>query len=516
VNRALYWLAGVALLAVLAWVTRDLLTAQRRAQRESDIRAAHFRMNSRVALLIEQERARSPREYEAFPVVQSKTFTKRNFQQIEQDELLEQSALLEGKPEFIRLHFLIDGEGRIRSPQVPQGLYQEIAVPKVLSQTEYEANCAVLDTVQKEIDPAQLGVELTRAQSRDRGQQRAWLSLPPAEAGTLEPLWIGDNLYFVRRVERMLQGFLVDWPRLRDSLLDDVDDLFPDARLVPHAGEADDRVLYALPAKFVPGPAAAGASFGIEHVGIALMWGLVLFAFGAYGRTLQRAERQRRFASHVTHELRSPLTTFSLYSDLLAEGLLKNEEKKGEYLRTLQSESQRMGHMIENVIAQARLEEGRTRIEIRNVTLGNLVEEVRAGLERGCAQHGKQLTVDLGDAADAAVRVDRAAVERILTNLVENACKYGGTPVSITAAVRDGAVKLRIRDHGEGVAPEQIKRIFKLYDRGGRNETDAARGLGLGLPLSRELARRMGGDLTYEAPRDGGACFVVSLPTGTP
>jgi anti-sigma regulatory factor (Ser/Thr protein kinase) len=512
VSRRLYWIVGAGVAVVLVLVTHDLLSAQMLARRESDIRAAHFRMNSRVAVWIEKERERSPEEYAAYLAIAQQVYSKRGFQKIAKDEVLRQSTLLSAKTNYVRLYFRIDEEGEFSSPQVPKGTYQELVVPEVLSQEQYDNNAAMLETVEKRIDPAELGLELKKAQQRSRKAQKAWVATERGTAGALEPVWVDESLYFVRKFGSQLQGFVVDWPKLRASLLEEVDGLFPDGALKPAPGEPDDSVLYALPARFIPGSIAGGASLGGEHVAIALMWGLVIFAFVAYGRTLRRADEQRRFASHVTHELRSPLTTFSLYSDLLAEGLLPNEEKKQEYLRTLQSESQRMGHMIENVIAQARLEEGRTRIQLASATLRNVVEAARPSLERGCAQHGMQLLVDLGDAGDAAVQVDRAAVERILTNVVENACKYGGTPISITASMRDGTVKLRVRDHGPGVEPEQIRRIFRPYDRGGRDETAPARGLGLGLPLSRELARRMHGDLVYEAPPDGGACFVLTFP----
>ncbi len=107
--------------------------------------------------------------------------------------------------------------------------------------------------------------------------------------------------------------------------------------------------------------------------------------------------------------------------------------------------------------------------------------------------------------------VNREGIGRILTNLVENACKYGEPPITITSATRAGTVQTSVRDHGPAIPPEKVKQLFELYDRGGRDETDPKRGLGLGLPLSRELARSMSGDLDYE-----NGAFVVVVPTASP
>ena len=525
-----YWAAGLVLLASLVWVSRDLLEANHNARYESDLRAALWRMDSQVGVLISRERERDPAQYKSFAEVQQAAYSKTDFQKLQQQELLTSSQLLTFKPDYVRLHFEIAQDGRISSPQVPRGVSQEQAVPDLISQETYIANCDLLEGVQNDIDPAQLGIELKQVQqrglNRKKGKGRQWLASnsEPARTvtvGDFDPVWIRNKLYFVRTVKqgatKSLQSFLVDWKQLRASLLSEIDDLFPGAALEPYEGESEDRALFTLPARLVPGAMANGAGWSTEHGVLSSLWVLVIGAFGAFGATLRRSERQRRFAGHVTHELRSPLTTFSLYSDLLAEGLVQDSAKRDEYLQTLQSESRRMNHMIENVIAQARLEQGRARMHTEAVSLRRVLEETQAVIEHTCQRAGLQLSVDAGDAADTLLRVDRAAVGRIVTNLVENACKYGapGDPpvLSITASVRDGSLRLRVRDHGPGVGASQVRRIFQLYDRGGRDETDDVRGLGLGLPLSRGLARQLGGDLSYETPSDGkGACFVLTLP----
>ena len=317
-------------------------------------------------------------------------------------------------------------------------------------------------------------------------------------------LWAIDRFGVAARLDQLLSN--------EGSLT-----LFPAAALEAYEGDSEDRALFTLPARLVPGAMAHAQTWSTEHWVLAVLWALVVGAFVAFGRTLRRSERQRRFAGHVTHELRSPLTTFSLYSDLLAEGLVQDRDKQTEDRHTLQSESRRMNHMIENVIAQARLEEGRARMHAEAVSLRRVLEETQAAVQHTCERAGMQLSVDAGDAADTLLHVDRAAVGRIITNLAENACKYaapGAPPVlSVTASLRDGALRLRVRDHGPGVTASQVRRIFHLYDRGGRDETDGVRGLGLGLPLSRGLARQLGGDLSDETPSDGkGACFVLTLP----
>jgi two-component system phosphate regulon sensor histidine kinase PhoR len=159
-----------------------------------------------------------------------------------------------------------------------------------------------------------------------------------------------------------------------------------------------------------------------------------------------------------------------------------------------------MGHMIENVIAQARLEEGRARMVIDRATAGSVIDELRPALEHCCARNDMTLSIELGDAAAAALQIDRSAVGRILTNLVENACKYGqsgnGGLLALTAEVRNGSMRLRVRDHGPGIEPEMVRRIFRVYDRAGRDETDPMRGRGRGHPHNRQRSRRKGGDHT--------------------
>jgi signal transduction histidine kinase len=358
---------------------------------------------------------------------------------------------------------------------------------------------------------------------------------PSVHVGTLVPLWLGDpvpELFLFRRVcvgdDELLQGVWLDWPALKGALLAEVAELLPGAGLDPLRCAATDwatrepSALATVPVRLTAtAPAAAsegGAAWRPVHGTLALTWGAVAAALLA-GAVVLRAilvlgERRQRFASAVTHELRTPLTTFRMYSEMLAEGMVKDEGQRGLYLRTLKDESGRLATMVENVLAYARLEEGSGRARLESIALGELLERHRAQLDRRAHDGGFELAV-APLSGEARLRTDVDAVGQVLFNLVDNACKYahGAQParLELTARAVAGSVAIRLRDFGPGIAPELARRVFAPFDRGAR-DGDPAPGVGLGLALARGIARDLGGDLALVDAGGPGAAFELTLP----
>lgn len=357
----------------------------------------------------------------------------------------------------------------------------------------------------------------------------------PDPAQPFVPVWLAADgrrdLVFVREPFPLLaQGFVLDWERVRTTLLAEVTDLFPDATLEPVAEaavahDATGLILATAPARLVvPTPAAAPFVWTPTCTGLAVAWLAVLGALGAAALTLRTtvadADRRARFASSVTHELRTPLTTFRLYSEMLADGMVTGEATRAEYLRTLKTESARLATLVENVLAYARVEEGRAPRQRERLAVGDLVERSVPSLRRRADEAGMRLVVrSEPGAASAVVEANADALGQVLANLVDNACKYAGaaTDRSIELAVETApaaaVVRISVRDHGPGLAPENVAAAFTPFERGNRPPGDAVPGIGLGLALSRGLARDHGGDLVHEAPDDGpGAAFVLTIP----
>jgi signal transduction histidine kinase len=359
----------------------------------------------------------------------------------------------------------------------------------------------------------------------------------PIVVGSLVPFWNdggdGGRLMFARRVrvgsDHYYQGFFADWPRLRAALLQQISDLFADAGLVPVvAAPAGDDVsgtmLATIPVSLVVGapvPAAA-ALLSPARLTLTLTWLAVLAALVAAAVTLNASvafgERRSRFASAVTHELRTPLTTFRMYSEMLAEGMVEDAEKRQVYLETLRDESGRLSTLVENVLAYARLEEGRAPPRPVPTTFGDLVGQVEGRLRQRAEAAGMALSVEPEAPEATPLSVDVEVVSQILGNLVDNACKYaagaGDRTIHLRGRVEDGALALCVRDHGPGVGAGHAKAIFNPFDRGTRGQGDATPGVGLGLALARGLARDLGGDLVLDASSPAGACFKLTLPLG--
>jgi signal transduction histidine kinase len=342
-----------------------------------------------------------------------------------------------------------------------------------------------------------------------------WIEVPQPLLVFMRDVTVGETTHE--------QGFVVDFEVLAGQLLTDIGDLFPAAGLRPvkpgqsMRGSEASRLLTTLPAVLEVGRLPQVVAAGLTPMRLALLmaWIAVLVVIVAVGFTLRSiiayAQRRTRFASAVTHELRTPLTTFQLYAELLDEGVVTDEATQREYHKTLRRESARLGRLVENVLAYARLEDGRHVTQRASIGVDALVEDVLPALRDRASAVGITLNGPcdrLG--ADAALSTSPGIVEQILGNLVDNACKYGQSPISLKASLVGNWVVLDVQDAGDGVHWDLAERIFEPFDRGVRQDGDPSAGVGLGLALSRELAHDIGGTLTLRSGSP--TTFRLALP----
>lgn len=357
----------------------------------------------------------------------------------------------------------------------------------------------------------------------------------PNSSRPFQGVWLGKNLILTREAfvdgVRMVQGVWLDWPELHAAWLREITDLFPDAKLEPAANTnagarpTDDPLRFAaLPVRLVPGvielPPLPFWTPLRRSLAIALA--CVLLAAAAVGLvlhgTVALSERRADFVSAVTHELRTPLTTFRLYSEMLADGMVTDEAQRKTYLDTLTGEAGRLSHLVENVLAYARLERGSGKARAENVTIGELLDRILPRLKQRADDCGMEVRVHATEMdRKTQMHIDAAAVEQILFNLVDNACKYAAPraaePVIHVEADTSGKfAMLRVRDHGGGISRSERRRIFHPFHKSADQAAHSAPGVGLGLALCQRLATALGGAITLDAATKDGACFVLRLP----
>ena len=269
-------------------------------------------------------------------------------------------------------------------------------------------------------------------------------------------------------------------------------------------------------------PAAAGRSgpsflaFGM------LLTGILMAAILVGGSLLLRqarreaaeALRKTSFVSNVSHELKTPLTSIRMYAELLTSRRVNDADKQHKYLDIIVAECQRLTRLVNNVLDFSRLEQGRKQYHFEAIPVAafvdDLIETHALRLQEAGLQPRRQYEV----AATLAVRADRDAIEQILTNLLDNACKYGQTGGDLTIQLtRAGTTcRLCVMDRGPGVPPAHAERVFEKFHRVDDSLSRPHEGVGLGLSIARRLARGQDGDLTYEPRPGGGAAFAITLP----
>jgi len=234
----------------------------------------------------------------------------------------------------------------------------------------------------------------------------------------------------------------------------------------------------------------------------------------------QRSERASQlersksdFLRLASHELRGPVAVLQGYLSMLDDGSLGKLPPAAHSVVPLLSDRVRqINRLIEQMLESARLEDSRLELNRQDVGLGGLVQESLEELRYLAGKEHRLLFT--GPDPPLTIRADRARLGAIVGNLVSNAIKYSpdGGEIRIDVGRADDHAQVTVQDHGLGIHPDDLAKLFTRFGRITREETVSIPGTGLGLWLSRELARMHGGDVTVESVPGRGSTFTLSIP----
>ena len=357
--------------------------------------------------------------------------------------------------------------------------------------------------------------------------------------GIMRPVWIQGHLVLARRVKiaqhEVVQCCWLDWEKIQQALRAEVADLLPNVEL--HPVHLTDNVslaktLATLPVEvvvdtqqllaslqFQKGPVLATHKRSGLKLALLIAWGGLGIAAIAGGLLLsgvvKLSERRGAFVSAVTHELRTPLTTFRMYAEMLAEDMVP-DEKKREYAQTLHKESERLSHLVENVLQFARLEQNRSGMRQQKITLSLLLERIGQRLENRAKEADMIFVTEMSeDVSDLEWTTDPTTVEQILFNLVDNACKYAKRAddrrICLKAERTKRTLRLKVQDFGPGLLQKDRAQLFRAFCKSDQDAANTEQGVGLGLALCQRMAKSLGGKISL-ADQACGATFVLDLP----
>lgn len=233
---------------------------------------------------------------------------------------------------------------------------------------------------------------------------------------------------------------------------------------------------------------------------------------------------QRDLVANVSHELRTPLTSITGY----VETLLEDADDEGiseagrDFLSRVLKNASRMNRLVEDLLVLARVESGRQALRPMAIPVPTLIQEsLEATL--GLLREDRVADIDVGHVVDEEVFADMDAVIRVLSNLIENALKYGvkeNNARVLVSAVRDAennnVVRFNVRDFGTGIASEHIGRLFERFYRVDKARSRESGGTGLGLAIARRLIEAQGGRIWCESELNQGSTFSFTLPLAEP
>ena len=233
----------------------------------------------------------------------------------------------------------------------------------------------------------------------------------------------------------------------------------------------------------------------------------------AFARRQESEDRLRRFLSDASHELRTPLASIRGYAELFRMGAAREPLEVEKAMRRIEDESARMGVLVDDLLALARLDE--LRDPVRQTV--DVAEIARDAVDDARAA-APERTFELKQDAGAAVLGDPHQVGQVFANLLRNAIVHTppGTPVEVTVERAGADVRVQVRDHGPGLPHDEADALFDRFWRAEPGRERGRAGAGLGLAIVAGIVEAHDGSVQAADAPGGGACFTVLFPAAVP
>jgi len=235
-------------------------------------------------------------------------------------------------------------------------------------------------------------------------------------------------------------------------------------------------------------------------------------------REKQIQQMKNDFVSHVSHELKTPLSSITAYSEMLADGEAGDEKTLKEFCSVIQSQAQRLNRLIEDILNVSRIESGLIKVDKKPLSLTILIEE-QLKMIKSAANEKNIAIVAPNPIVFDQVYADKDMVSQVVVNLLSNAVKYtpagGSIKIKIDVDQNTNLARVSVTDTGVGIPKDEVERVFDKFYRVSANEKQA-KGTGLGLNLVKQIVEKVHNGLVFVTSEVGvGSTFGFELPLAT-
>jgi len=245
---------------------------------------------------------------------------------------------------------------------------------------------------------------------------------------------------------------------------------------------------------------------------LVLLFGIAL-TIRATDREARLAQAKSNFVANVSHELKTPLSLLSLFSEILELGRVNSEEKKTEYYRIMRHESLRLNKVIDNILDFSKIEAGRKTYNFAGGDMAEVIENVLSSYRYQIVNSGFDVQTNIQPDLPS-VLIDRDAMAQAISNLVDNAIKYSAEvkQLSIKTETLGSDLSIEIADRGIGIPRAEQTKVFEKFYRVGNGLVHDVKGSGLGLSLVKHIIESHKGTISVESDVGKGSRFTILLP----